>query len=129
MPSPITHFEIHGDRPAALAAFYREVLGWQVEQMPGVEYWRVQTGAEAGPTQHGGLTYRALDGVNGWLVYVQVASLDETVARIERHGGSIVRPRTAVPRTAWVVIAADPAGNRFGVWEADPQAFPMPEPD
>ena len=62
-------------------------------------------------------------------LFVNVPSLEETVARIQHLGGSIVRPRTAVPKTAWVTIVADPAKNIFGVWQADPTAFPMPEPD
>ena len=125
----VTHFEIYGEHPVALADFYRKAFGWEVEQMPGVQYWRIQTGAPEGPALHGGLTYRAIPDLNGWMLFVNVASLDETVARIEHLGGSIVRPRTAVPRTAWVTIVSDPANNIFGVWQADPKAFPMPEPD
>jgi uncharacterized protein len=43
MTNSVTHFEIYGENPAGLADFYREVLGWQVEQMPGINYWRIQT--------------------------------------------------------------------------------------
>src|SRR5512136_47785 len=129
MTNSITHFEIYSDQPAPLADFYREALGWQVEQMPGLNYFRIQTGAAEGPALHGGLTYRAIPDLNGWMLFVQVASLDETVARIQNLGGSIVRPKTAVPRTAWVTIVSDPAKNIFGVWQADLAAFPMPEPD
>ena len=39
----ITHFEIYREEPAKLADFYRNVFGWQIEQMPGVSYWRIQT--------------------------------------------------------------------------------------
>lgn len=92
-------------------------------------YWRVQTGATEPQALNGGLTYRAIPDLNGWMLFVNVTSLDETVARIQSLGGSIVRPKTAVPRTAWVTIAADPAKNIFGVWQADPSAFPTPEPD
>lgn len=56
-------------------------------------------------------------------------ALDETVARIQHLRGSIVRPKTAVPRTAWVTIVTDPAKNIFDIWQADPTAFPLPEPD
>jgi predicted enzyme related to lactoylglutathione lyase len=38
MISSVTHFEIYGEEPAKLADFYRKVLGWQVEQMPGINY-------------------------------------------------------------------------------------------
>ena len=124
-----THFEIHGEEPAKLADFYRNVFGWQVEQMPGVNYWRIQTGATETGALHGGLTYRAIPDLNGWMLFVNVTSLDETVALVQRLGGSIVRPKTAVPRTAWVTIVADPAKNIFGVWQADTTAFPQPEPD
>ena len=125
----VTHFEIYGDEPAKLADFYRNVFGWQVEQMPGVNYWRVQIDAAEPKPLHGGLTYRAIPDLNGWLLFVNVASLDDTVALVQELGGSIVRPKTAVPKTAWVTILADPAKNIFGVWQADPSAFPMPEPD
>jgi uncharacterized protein len=127
--SGVTHFEIYGEKPAGLAEFYRSIFGWEVEQMPGIDYWRIQTGATEGPALHGGLTYKAIPNLNGWLLFVNVASLDETVARIVEHGGCVMRPKTAVPRTAWVTICADPAKNIFGVWQADAKAFPMPEPD
>ena len=129
MASCVTHFEIYCEHPVAVADFYRKALGWQVEQMPGLGYWRIQPGDADGAALHGGLTYRAIPGLNGWLLFVKVDSLDETVARIEHLGGSVVRPKTAVPRTAWVTIVSDPAQNIFGVWEADAKAFPMPEPD
>ena len=129
MPSPVTHFEIYGEQPAALADFYRGALGWEVEQMPGLNYWRIDTGVTEPQALNGGLTIRAIPNLNGWMLFVNVESLDETVARIVELGGGVVRPKTAVPRTAWVTICADPARNMFGVWQADPKAFPMPEPD
>ena len=129
MTSTVTHFEIYGEQPAALADFYREALGWNVEQMPGINYWRIQTGAADGPALHGGMTIRAIPNLNGWMLFVNVPSLDETVAKIVNLGGGVGRPKTAVPRTAWVTICQDPAKNIFGVWQADPSAFPMPEPD
>jgi len=129
MTNSVTHFEIYGEQPATLADFYREALGWQVEQMPGVNYWRIQTNSAEPQTLNGGLTYRAIPDLNGWILFVNVTSLDETVALVQKLGGSIVRPKTAVPKTAWVTIVADPAKNLFGVWQADPNAFPMPEPD
>ncbi|MGE5215218.1 MAG: VOC family protein [Nitrospirota bacterium] len=129
MTKSVTHFEIYGDDPAKLADFYRNVFGWQIEQMPGVNYWRVQTGSTETTPLHGGLTYRAIPDLNGWMLFVNVDSLDETVALVQKLGGSIVRPKTAVPKTAWVTILSDPAKNMFGVWQADPKAFPLPEPD
>jgi predicted enzyme related to lactoylglutathione lyase len=61
--------------------------------------------------------------------YSRFEWLDDTVALVQKLGGSIVRPKTAMPKTAWVTIVADPAKNIFGVWQSDPNAFPLPEPD
>jgi len=97
--------------------------------MPAVDYWRIQTGSAESKALNGGITCRAIPGLNGWMLYVNVAALDETVALVQSLGGSIVRPKTAVPKTAWVTIVADPQGNIFGVWEADATAFPLPEAD
>jgi len=129
MTTQLTHFEIYGEQPAELAEFYRRIFGWQIEQIEGIGYWRVTTNIEERSALNGGLTFRALPDLNGWLLYVQVPSLDETVELIKSLGGSVVRPKTAVPRAAWVTIVADPAKNIFGVWQADPNAFPMPHPD
>ena len=61
--------------------------------------------------------------------FVEVESLDAALEATERLGGSILKGRTAVPRTAWHAVVADPAGNAFLVWQSDPLAFPPPEPD
>lgn len=129
MTSLLTHFEIYGEQPTQLAEFYRRVFGWQIEQMEAVDYWRINTGSGEANALNGGLTYRAIPGLNGWMVYVQVPALDETVELIKSLGGAVIRPKTAVPRAAWVTIVADPAKNIFGVWQADPAAFPLPHPD
>ncbi len=61
--------------------------------------------------------------------FVNVDSLDESVARAERLGAKVLKPKTAVPRTAWIAVLSDPAGNVFAIWQPDWLAFPPPEPD
>jgi len=129
MTNLLTHFEVYGERPKELAEFYRKIFGWQIEQMEGIEYWRINTGSEETNPLNGGLTYKALPDLHGWMLYVQVPALEETVELVKSLGGAVIRPKTAVPRAAWVTIVADPAKNIFGVWQADPNAFPMPHPD
>jgi predicted enzyme related to lactoylglutathione lyase len=102
----ITHFENHGPVPEALVEFYQKVFGWQVEQMPGVNYRRINPGATETKPLHGGLTHSAIPDLNGFLPYVNVASLDETAAKIQNPGGSIERKKTAAPKTAWGTIVA-----------------------
>ena len=61
--------------------------------------------------------------------YVHVESLDETLGQILELGGSVVRPKAAVPKTAWYAVVSDPQGNIFAIWQADRLAMPMPEPE
>jgi len=124
----ITHFEIYGDRPEELAAFYSKLLGWRMDRMEGHDYWRIHTDPNDA-TVAGGLTYRPRADPKGWLQFVDVESIDDSIALAEQMGATVMRPKTAVPRTAWVAVLADPAGNMFAVWQPDALAFPDPEPD
>ena len=127
--NPITHFEIYGGTPARLAEFYRALFGWEVDQAPGVDYWRIRTGTAEVDSLSGGLTYRPDCLPPSWVNYVKVASLDEVIAQIQSLGGKILRPRTAVPKAAWYAVVQDPEGNIFAIWQPDSTAFPPPEPD
>src|SRR5271155_4958352 len=128
MTGRLTHFEIYGDDLAKLAQFYAGLFGWQIEKAPGVDYWRIQTQPKSASGFDGGLTYRPADGPNSWLQYVTVGSVDAALAQAERMGASIVRPKTAVPRTGWYAVLADPQGNSVAIWQTDATAFSPPEP-
>jgi hypothetical protein len=129
LTSSVTHFEIYAEQPAKLAEFYHTLLGWQIDKAPGVDYWRIQIAASEGKAIGGGLTFRPIPGPRSWVHYVHVQSLDQTVEALLKLGGAVVRRKTAVPKTAWYAVVADPEGNIFAIWETDPTAMPMPEPD
>jgi uncharacterized protein len=129
MTGSVTHFEIYAEEPATLAEFYRRLFRWRLERAPGLDYWRIETGAAPAGSVDGGLTYRPIAGTRGWVHYVHVASLDDAVAEAERLGAVVLRPKTAVPNTAWYAVLADPEGNIFAIYQTDPAAFPPPEPD
>ena len=125
----LSNFEIYGDDPETLAAFYRELLGWRIEKAEGVDYWRIAIGAEAAPLAAGGIARRPTFAQQGWMNFVEVESLDAALKAAQRLGGAILKQKTAVPRTTWHAVIADPAGNAFLIWQSDPLAFPPQEPD
>ena len=129
MTGAVTHFEIYAEEPAKLADFYRELFGWKLDKAPGIDYWRIQTEQPHTNGFTGGLTYRPLPGPRSWVHYVNVGSVDEALAEVQRLGGVVLRPKTAVPKTAWYAVVADPEGNIFAVWQPDKAAMPAPEPD
>ncbi|MFK8250098.1 VOC family protein [Ancylobacter terrae] len=129
MAARLTNFEIYGDDPEALAAFYRALFGWPIERVEGVDYWRIPIDAAAPALAGGGLTRPPAFGHTGWMNFFQVDSVDDALALTPRLGGRVLKEKTAVPRTAWHAVIADPAGNAFLIWEPDPLAFPLPEAD
>ena len=129
MTSLVTHFEIYSERPEFLVDFYRSLFGWQLNKAPGLDYWHIKSDATHASAINGGLTYRPFPGPRSWVHYVHVESLDAAVAEVQRLGGAVLRPKTAVPKTAWYAVVADPEGNIFAVWQPDATAFPPPEPD
>ena len=113
MTTSVTHFEIYGEDPAKLAEFYRTLLGWQIDKAPGIDYWRINTGSGDAKGIGGGLLFRPIPGPRSWVHYVHVESLDQTLERIVELGGSVVRPKAAVPKTAWYAVVSDPRGEHL----------------
>jgi len=129
MSASVTHFEIYAEDLPGLAQFYRDLFDWKIEQAPGVEYFRIQTGS---PEHHGiagGMLNRPIPGPRSWVHYVRVDSIDQMIERVQSLGGKLLRPKTAVPKTAWYAVVEDPEGNIFAVYQHDTMAMPMPEPE
>lgn len=129
MPNPVAHFEIYGDNPQKLAGFYQGLFGWEINEVPGMEYWLIRTvptDAQRIPTApggiNGGLMKRPMPDSRNWLSYVTVGSLDETLKKASGMGAVILRPKSAVPKMGWFAILADPEMNVFAVWQDDPNA-------
>ena len=129
LTSPVTHFEIYGEEPAALA---RSTANSSTGGSNAPRAWTTggsrpkrRRGARSGIA--GGLTYRPIVGTRGWMHHVHVAALDDAVAEAERLGAAVLRPKTAVPKAAWYAVLADPEGNIFAVWQGDANAMATPQ--
>lgn len=119
MHRPI-HFEILCDNPEKAAAFYRDVLGWDITSWQGQTYWLATTGPEGTPGINGGLMHKHLP--QTVINTVDVASLEETLSKIERAGGKKVLGPNQIPGVGLHAYCADPEGNLFGVLQPAPAA-------
>ena len=129
MTGSVTHFEIYAEEPAKLAEFYRQLFGWRLERAPGIDYWRIETGATPARGFAGGLTYRPIAGTRGWMHYVHVALLDDAVAEAERLGAVVRTAEDRCPEDGLVCRPRRPRGQPLRHLPDDPAAFPPPEPD
>ncbi|WP_371478162.1 VOC family protein [Kitasatospora sp. NBC_00315] len=107
------------DQQAALD-FYRDVLGWQ---------------GEVGPAEFGGYAVCALNdkpvaGIGPamapegqptpptvWTTYLSTDDADATQRAITEAGGTVMVPVMDVGTTGRMLVAADPSGAVFGVWQ------------
>lgn len=119
--SSIVWFEIPADNPERAKKFYSALFGWKIEKFPGVsDYWHIDTGG-ADATPDGGLMARKHP-EQPITNYVAVGSVDESAAKVEKLGGRICKPKTAVPQMGYFVICQDTENNTFALWEMDERA-------
>jgi predicted enzyme related to lactoylglutathione lyase len=54
--------------------------------------------------------------------YISVDSVDKFAAKIEKLGGKICVPKTAVPQMGYFAVCQDTENNGFGIWENNKNA-------
>jgi predicted enzyme related to lactoylglutathione lyase len=118
------HFEIPADDEDRARTFYREAFGWQLQEMPELQYTIVMTTPVDQQTQlptepgaiNGGLMKRSADTPSPVLT-VDVDSIDDSLKQIEAGGGSTVKGRTEIPGMGAFAYFKDTEGNVMGLWE------------
>ena len=101
---------------AGAVAFYSEVIGWTF----------VDTGPDYGGYHIAQVDGRAAAGVgpvmqegqpSAWTVYLASDDVDATAKLVGEHGGSIFAGPMDIAGNGRMLIAADPTGGVFGVWQ------------
>jgi predicted enzyme related to lactoylglutathione lyase len=99
----------------AAAAFYRDLLGWEVEQIPGAPYWTIRNrGASNGGMMPMPDEPRAAGAPPAWNVYFAVADLDAALRTVQELGGALVAGPMEVPAGRFAVLR-DPQGAVFSL--------------
>ena len=121
MGHSIVYFEIPADDLQRARSFYGQLFGWQFEEMPGMDdYLTFRTGTEEGSL--GGGLWKRQNAQQGITNYIGVASVDESIAKIEALGGTIVVPKSPVQGMGWMAWFRDPEGNVMALWQPDEAA-------
>ena len=100
----------------ASARFYRDLFGWQVDEIPGAEgrYWSIANGE----IKNGGLMPAPPGGHPAWNLYFAVDDTEETAARADRLGAQTVMGPMDVPGGRFVVLR-DPQNAVFSVLDGE----------
>ena len=118
----VVHFEIYADEVERATKFYFEVFGWQFHKWDGPDdYWLAITGREGEAGINGAIMGRPEPGMNG-MNFIDVASIDNFIAKIQVNGGTLVRPKMAIPEVGYTAVCNDPEGNPIGLFQVDSDA-------
>ena len=114
----ITHIDIPVSDTGRATEFYSGLFGWQIAEMPGYEgypMWQAPNQVSGG-----GLAPRS-DDFTQPRSYVEVDSIDETLARATELGGTVVMDKQPISETSWWAAFTDPDGNTIGLYEGTTQ--------
>ena len=117
---PIVHIELSSTNREADANFYHDLFGWEIQQIPDMNYATFATGKdEVG----GGFNPVNNDNPAGTItVYINTDDLNATLQKVQELGGKIVQPCMEIPGIGDFAIFSDLTGNKVALL----QPLPMP---
>ena len=123
MSGRIVHFEIPFDNGDRARAFYKDAFGWNIMEMPGMDYTIASTGPvddQGTPTEagfiNGGMFAR--DAALGTpMITVDCDDIDAALKKVETLGGTTVSAKQAVADMGWAAYFKDSEGNLMGLWQ------------
>ncbi|MEZ3160332.1 VOC family protein [Microbacterium sp. BWT-B31] len=115
----ITHIDIPVTDLGKASEFYSKLFGWQIAEVPGYEgypMWQAPNKISGG-----GLAPRS-DGFTQPRSYVEVDSIDDTLAAAVEAGATVTMPKSPISETSWWAAFDDPDGNTIGLYEGTTEA-------
>jgi predicted enzyme related to lactoylglutathione lyase len=115
----ITHIDIPVADLTAAAGFYSTMFGWTIAAPPGFEdypMWRAPNQISGG-----GLAPRD-DEFTQPRSYVEVDSIDTSLAVAAANGGAVLTGKTQIDASSWWAVFSDPDGNSLGLYEKAPES-------
>jgi len=116
----IGHFDLTVDDAPAIRDFYASVVGWDYESMPVDDYEDYVLKSPTTGDWLGGVCHRR--GQNSslprqWLMYVNVADLAASTARVRKLGGKVLHESGPGEDGSGYAVIEDPAGAVLALME------------
>jgi predicted enzyme related to lactoylglutathione lyase len=118
MGNPFVHIELNTTDLSKAKKFYKAIFDWKLEDMPmgpGMTYTMLDVGKGTG----GGMLKKPMpDAPTQWLPYVEVDSVEKTIAKAKKAGAQIYVDYMEIGEGMGAFgIFGDPTGAALGVWE------------
>lgn len=123
MADKVVHFEIPADSVERAQEFYRRAFGWNINSVPGMGYSMLGTtpsdenGVPMEPGAINGGMLSRQEPVRNPVITIQVASIDESLEKIRKLGGTVIREKRPVGQIGFAAYFKDSEGNVLGLWQ------------
>ena len=127
MPT-IVYFQIPSDDIERSKEFYNQLFGWKIDKFhesntpEGMENWTVTTTDDKGNKALGGGMSKRQMPQQQITNFIDVKSVDEYSSNVEKLGGKVVVPKTAVRGMGYYAVCVDTENNSFGIFESNESA-------
>jgi uncharacterized protein len=113
VPGALTWNDLISPDVPASAAFYRDLFGWQIDELEGSDgrYWSIANDGRS----NGGIMPMPPGSHPAWNLYFAVEDVDATVARAGELGGNTVMGPMDIPNGSRLAVLADLQNAIFSV--------------
>ena len=122
-PGTPSWFELSTTDEKGAMEFYSAIFGWVDDHQPIYENWSYHmkklTGLEAAAIYQQQAEERKLGVPPHWNTYFSVTNVDESVARVQQAGGSLLFGPMDVFAAGRMAMLQDRQGAAFAVWQAE----------
>jgi predicted enzyme related to lactoylglutathione lyase len=120
----LAHFAIYADDVPRAKKFYEKVFGWKFSAWGPPNFYQIQTGDNGGKQPAlGALQGRrnlvAGQPTIGYECTISVESIDDTIAAVQKNGGTIALPKSIISGVGALAFFRDTEGNVFGAIQFD----------
>lgn len=113
MPNPVIRWQIISPEPDKVAGFYQELFAWKLTNANALGYRELSCGEKS--SVDGGV-WPSPPGQGGFVqLFVEVADVDECIAKAARLGAKVLVPKSVLPDGDTMAVLLDPTGVSFGV--------------
>jgi predicted enzyme related to lactoylglutathione lyase len=119
MAGSVVHVELPAGDADRASAFWNGLFGWGLgsSAMEGFDYRMAQIAPDQGVA-----VFPSPDAAGtGALVYFSTDDIDASIGSVRELGGT-ADDKQPVPTHGWFAACVDTEGNKFSLWQSDPDA-------
>lgn len=120
----VVHFEIPVDDLARAKKFYKEIFGWEFNDVPTMDYSIIKTvvtDEKNMPSETGAINGGMMKRVNKGetpVIVIDVPSIDDYLKKLEKAGSKVILPKQKVGDMGLYARITDTEGNVIGIWQS-----------